>query len=78
MYNAMVSVCNAAYPSSTCPFSGLEALQKCVIGNPITGSNYFVERNQCFNYASLYKYGLDKFGSSAWEERQTQFCKCCQ
>ena len=78
MYNAMVAVCNAAYPTPTCPYSGTDALLYCVIGNPITGNNYFVERAQCFDYASIYKWGLDQFGAGAWEERQTQFCKCCQ
>jgi hypothetical protein len=68
MHNGMNAVCNAAYPTSTCPYSGLEIL-KCPF--------YFTERSDCFQLSDLYKFGLDQFGSSAWEERQTQYCKCC-
>ncbi len=77
MFNGMTAVCNAAYPSATCPYSGLEALAKCVIGDPLTFRTYFDERADCAGFASLYKLGLDKFGSSAWKERQVQFCTCC-
>ena len=77
MQNGMNAVCNAAYPSATCPYSGLEALAKCIIGDPINFRTYFGERADCATFSSLYKAGLDKFGSSAWKERQTQFCTCC-
>lgn len=77
MLNGMNAVCNAAYPSATCPYSGLEALAKCIIGDPINFRTYFGERADCATFSGLYKSGLDKFGSNAWKERQTQFCTCC-
>jgi hypothetical protein len=77
MFNGMTAVCNAAYPTASCPYSGLEAFAKCIIGDPLTLRNYFGERADCATFSSLYKFGLDKFGSSAWKERQTQFCTCC-
>jgi hypothetical protein len=76
MFNDMNAVCSAAYPPS-CPYSGLEALAKCVIGDPLTLRNYFGERADCFTFSSLYKFGLDKFGAKAWKQRQVEFCKCC-
>ena len=78
MYQAMTNVCNAAYPSASCPYSGLEAVAKCVVGNPLTGSNYFTERVSCAFWASTYKAGLDSFGISAWQQRQVDYCQCCR
>ena len=75
MFNAMTNVCNTAYPSSTCPYSGLEAIAKCFIG--VFGRTYFDERVDCATFASLYKFGLDKFGSGAWKQRQVDYCSCC-
>jgi len=75
MYNAMTSVCNAAYPSTTCPYSGLEAFVKCFLG--LNGRTYFDELVDCAGFAALYKLGLDRFGSSAWKQRQVDYCICC-
>jgi glucodextranase-like protein len=77
MFNDMNAVCTKAYPTSSCPYSGLEAIAKCVIGDPLTLRTYFDERADCFTFSSLYKFGLDKFGSKAWKQRQVDFCKCC-
>ena len=75
MFNAMTSVCSTAYPGNSCPYSGLEAIAKCFIG--LGGRTYFDEKADCSFFASAYKFGLDKFGSSAWKQRQVDFCKCC-
>jgi hypothetical protein len=77
MFNDMNAVCTKAYPTSSCPYSGLEAIAKCIIGDPLTLRSYFEERADCFTFSSLYKFGLDKFGAKAWKERQVQYCKCC-
>jgi hypothetical protein len=76
IFTDMVRVCDAAYPSATCPYSGLEALEKCVIGD--VASNYFIERDRCTAYANAYKWGLGKFGAKFWALDQIQFCKCCE
>jgi hypothetical protein len=77
MFNRMVAVCNVAYPTASCPYSGAEAVAKCFIGNPLTGTTYFTERAQCSAWASIYKSGLDHFGNSVWKGRQVEYCKCC-
>jgi hypothetical protein len=73
MRDRMRTVCEAAYPQ-TCP-AGLTA-EQC------QGSRgYFEQRGECalnsFSYANLYYQGVNFGGSSAYEERQTQYCKCC-
>ncbi len=68
MYTDMTGVCNAAYPEASCPFSGLKWL--------LCGE-WYEERSDCALWSSIYKLGLDKFGTSAWKERQEQFCDCC-
>ena len=68
MYNDMVNVCNAAYPSLACPYSGAD-LAKCPC--------YWSERSDCFFLADAYKLGLDIGGYSAWVQRQQQYCQCC-
>jgi len=77
MFNDMNAVCTKAYPTSSCPYSGLEAIAKCVVGDLLTLRTYFDERADCFTFSTLYKFGLDKFGAKAWKERQVQYCKCC-
>ena len=68
MYNDMSGICNAAYPEASCPFSGLKWL--------LCGE-WYEEKSDCALWSSIYKLGLDKFGTSAWKERQEQFCDCC-
>jgi hypothetical protein len=77
MFNNMTGVCNAAYPSASCPYSGLEAVVKCIVGDPLRGRTYFDERADCATFAAIYKIGLDKFGSDAWQMRQLDYCNCC-
>jgi hypothetical protein len=62
----MDAVCEAAYPS-TCP-SHLSTVE-CV--------SFHLQRADCFTYSGIYRSGLGAFGGSAFNERQTQFCKCC-
>jgi hypothetical protein len=79
MRTRMDAVCQTAYPSAICPYSGFE-LWKCIIGCasfPSGLRTYATERIQCFGWSATYKFGLDQFGASAWEERQTQYCDCC-
>ena len=63
----MDAVCEAAFPS-TCP-SSFGTLQ-CAA--------YQLQRLDCFAYSGIYRSGLGAFGGSAFAERQTQFCQCCQ
>jgi hypothetical protein len=67
MKSRMDTVCSAAYPSS-CPAS-LGALE-CL--------SYQAQRLDCFTYSGLYWDGLRVGGGSAFNERQGQYCKCCQ
>jgi hypothetical protein len=66
MFARMDAVCAAAYPSS-CPAS--LGILECV--------SYQAQRLDCFTYSGLFWDGLRVGGGSAFEERQTQFCKCC-
>ena len=66
METRMDAVCEAAFPS-TCP-SSLGTLE-CAA--------FFLQRADCFIYSGIYRSGLGAFGGSAYNERQTQFCKCC-
>ncbi|MBI5192149.1 MAG: hypothetical protein HZA08_01765 [Nitrospirae bacterium] len=68
MYNDMIAVCNTAYPTDVCPYSGVDlGLCPC----------YLAERAECFLWASAYKVGLDIGGYDAWVQRQQQYCLCC-
>jgi hypothetical protein len=67
MKSRMDVVCSAAYPSS-CPAS-LGTLE-CL--------SYQAQRLDCFTYSGLYWDGLRVGGGSAFNERQGQYCKCCQ
>ncbi|HEY0139713.1 MAG TPA: SpaA isopeptide-forming pilin-related protein [Thermoanaerobaculia bacterium] len=69
MLNDMNSICNAAYPEEKCPLTGVGGFFAC--------GEWYEEKANCAMWASIYKLGLDKFGSSAWKERQEQFCDCC-
>lgn len=67
METRMNAVCDVAFPSS-CP-SSLSVLQ-CI--------GYFAQRSDCYTFSDLYWSGLRVGGGSAYEERQTQYCQCCQ
>jgi hypothetical protein len=67
METRMDAVCEAAYPS-TCP--GSLGTLEC--------ASYHIQRADCFAYSGIYRAGLGAFGGSAFAERQTQFCQCCQ
>lgn len=79
MKQEMDVVCDRAYPTAECPYSGAEALLKCAIGIPDGGvhQNYFTERAWCAVAASGYRAGLGAFGGSAHSTRQKEFCQCC-
>jgi hypothetical protein len=62
----MNAVCAAAYPAS-CPAS--LGILECV--------SYQAQRLDCFTYSDLYWAGLRAGAASAYNERQTQYCKCC-
>ncbi|MBR9911256.1 MAG: hypothetical protein GYB33_12985 [Gammaproteobacteria bacterium] len=66
IFDDMVAVCNAAYPSP-CPAS--KSVFQCL--------DYFDEAAYCNQMANEIWLGLRAFGSSAYEERQGQFCNCC-
>lgn len=68
MHSNMIQVCDTAYPTSSCPYTGLD-LVRCPM--------YWLERADCYLWADAYKLGLDIGGEPAWKERQTQFCDCC-
>jgi hypothetical protein len=67
MYNDMITVCNKAYPTISCPDPMHTDACLC----------YLDERADCFVWAGNYKLGLDIGGYSAWVQRQQQFCLCC-
>jgi hypothetical protein len=37
-----------------------------------------LQRLDCFTYSNIYRTGLAGFGGSAFAERQSQYCQCCQ
>jgi hypothetical protein len=69
----MLAVCAKAYPTDTCPYSGLGIL-KC--------PGYFFERAYCRDAANLIadKLAGDIFGKpqKAWDDDQVKYCDCCQ
>jgi hypothetical protein len=67
MQSRMNNTCAAAYPA-TCPAS-LSLLQ-CV--------EYFSQRADCFSWSDTFYAGLRVGGFGAFQERQAQFCQCCQ
>lgn len=62
MYDDMVAVCDNAYPGNKCP-----RITQCI--------DWYAEKAKCALAARMYKSGLDRFGSAAYQERQAQFCK---
>jgi hypothetical protein len=69
----MRNTCAAAYPPS-CPVDMSE--EDC------QGSNGYIEqRGKCsldvFSFANLYYQGVNLGGGSAYEQRQSQYCNCC-
>jgi hypothetical protein len=68
MYQDMEAVCDTAYPTLSCPYSGTDLI-KC--------PGYWDERVACFGFASVYKLGLDNLAGWAWRQRQLQYCDGC-
>jgi hypothetical protein len=58
-------ICQAAYPQSTCPFTGFGAEVKC--------EKWKLERWGCYTAADLYYLGDVAFGASAFSERQGEY-----
>ena len=79
MKSEMDSTCDVAYPDAFCPYSGLEALAKCIIGIPGGGvhANYFTERAWCYSASVIFRQGLGALGGSAYTGRQVDYCRCC-
>jgi hypothetical protein len=67
MQTRMNNTCAAAYPS-TCPSS--YSLLQC--------GEYFIQRADCFSWSDTFYAGLRVGGFGAFQERQGQYCKCCQ
>lgn len=68
MLVGMRNVCDAAYPSS-CPYSSTALC-----------AAYFIQYASCLEFAGLYWEGLVAAEAfvGAYQERQQQYCKCCQ
>ena len=78
MKTGMDAVCSMAYPSPVCPYSGIEAIAKCVIGIPgAIHATYFAERVWCSQAADIYRVGLGLLGGPAYTGRQVEYCRCC-
>lgn len=73
MRDRIRGVCAVAYPA-TCP-AHLTAAQ-CQADN-----GFMEQRGECaidaFSYANLYYQGVNFGGTSAYEQRQSQYCQCC-
>ncbi|MCB1689709.1 MAG: carboxypeptidase-like regulatory domain-containing protein [Halioglobus sp.] len=66
IYTDAVQVCNNAYPSP-CPSD--KSVFQCL--------DYANEKDFCISIAGDVLLGLRVFGSSAFKERQSGYCKCC-
>jgi len=79
MYEDMVAVCNKAYrPNESCPYA--DGRRKCWLAPQVlcglgNCSEWYDEKFSCQRWATRYKWGLEKFGGSAYEERQEQYCE---
>ncbi len=68
--NAMLEVCNNAYPTKDCPH----------VNSPLTCGEYLDERGSCLAWVEIFNWGLRNYGDIVFNERQEQYCygnECC-
>lgn len=75
MRDRMRSVCNVAYPTA-CPV-GL-TLEQCMGKNGYVEQSFACDSDNITSYTNLYYQAVKRFGGSAYEERQSQYCQCCE
>jgi hypothetical protein len=70
-------VCNRAY-EQVCPQAVRDIGTIQINGDPVDAcERYMDERAACFTAVTVFATALEEFGDTAYEERQVQFCNCC-
>jgi hypothetical protein len=64
----MASVCNRAYPETTCPLTGF-GIFAC--------QTWYDEKSRCLIYTGVYYEAVSRLGQGAWNDDQVKWCKCC-